>query len=88
MTTPEDYSQLQCFCLILRSVETCFAVLWFSFLFYLSQINLPHGHDLKTLVDRAFARLDINPANGIVTETEYDAIIARDDADSNYSFIF
>ena len=43
----------------------------FSFIFF-SQINLPHGADLRTLVERGFARLDHNPNDGVVTEAEWD----------------
>jgi hypothetical protein len=51
---------------------------------YLSQITLPHGHDLKVVVDKAFARLDHSPQDGTVTESEWDIIALRADADSKY----
>jgi hypothetical protein len=51
---------------------------------YFSQVVLPHGHDLKVVVDKAFARLDHSPQDGIVTESEWDIIALRADADSKY----
>ncbi|XP_060561537.1 uncharacterized protein LOC132721275 [Ruditapes philippinarum] len=48
-----------------------------------SQVVLPHGHDLKVVVDKAFARLDHSPQDGIVTESEWDIIALRADADND-----
>ena len=44
--------------------------------------TIPHGHELRVLIDRGFDRLYNNPKDGIVSLNEYDATIITDDADS------
>lgn len=46
-------------------------------------VTLPHGHDLRVLVEKAFGRLDHNPKDGIVEEAEWDVLIENEDLDNN-----
>ena len=48
------------------------------------EVQLPHGHDLKVLVDRAFDRLDTNNDSDVTTQ-EFDALITLDDKNSTIS---
>ncbi|KAH3805939.1 uncharacterized protein LOC127834733 isoform X1 [Dreissena polymorpha] len=45
--------------------------------------TLPHGADLKQLVDARFSRLDHSPTDGVVTENEWDVLLTREDLNND-----